>query len=325
MQVARSEETLNYKGTGYHLPIVKLVAKTPVIISELATRICKNTFKKSPIASIANFEEEILKDIWYDNMPCNIKEDDSDLCLRVGAGTFGNEPHGSTLEFTDFTFYITGTSRGVLQELVRHRIASYEVMSSRMTLGPILGFFLLIMETEAAETDCYKMDMFSNTVIRHLNPSLLESYEMRKIEMDSIFRMLNIHYGSMSKEKFIDLILGENGLITFNKICKEAMEESMEKTTFEPSNNVANQIIEMSYRTTCGDPFKYIVKETFATKLMMKINLRSLMNFMRLRDAKPSYFLIQALAEEIRKTIPKYELYFDSKAREKYLKEKTTC
>lgn len=46
--------------------------------------------------------------------------------------------HESTLEHIVYTFYINGISRGCLQELVRHRIASYSVQSTRYTLGKII-------------------------------------------------------------------------------------------------------------------------------------------------------------------------------------------
>lgn len=42
--------------------------------------------------------------------------------------------HSSTIEHLSYTFDIDGISRACLQELVRHRIASYTVKSSRYTL-----------------------------------------------------------------------------------------------------------------------------------------------------------------------------------------------
>lgn len=42
--------------------------------------------------------------------------------------------HASTIEHLNYSFDIDGISRGCLQELARHRIASYTVKSSRYTL-----------------------------------------------------------------------------------------------------------------------------------------------------------------------------------------------
>ena len=42
--------------------------------------------------------------------------------------------HSSTIEHLNYSFDIDGISRAVLQELARHRIASYTVKSTRYTL-----------------------------------------------------------------------------------------------------------------------------------------------------------------------------------------------
>lgn len=55
---------------------------------------------------------------------------DRELIDRIG----NKHKHGSTLEHLNYTFSISGISRALLQELARHRIASYTVKSSRYTL-----------------------------------------------------------------------------------------------------------------------------------------------------------------------------------------------
>ncbi len=57
-------------------------------------------------------------------------EKDKDLINRVG----NKFKHASTLEHLTYTFYISGVSRALLQELARHRIASPSVKSTRYTL-----------------------------------------------------------------------------------------------------------------------------------------------------------------------------------------------
>lgn len=54
---------------------------------------------------------------------------DKELIERVG----NKYKHASTLEHLNYTFYLT-TSRAVLQELARHRLASLSVKSTRYTL-----------------------------------------------------------------------------------------------------------------------------------------------------------------------------------------------
>ncbi len=50
-------------------------------------------------------------------------EKDKDLIDRVG----NKFKHASTLEHLTYTFYISGVSRALLQELARHRMASPSV------------------------------------------------------------------------------------------------------------------------------------------------------------------------------------------------------
>jgi len=57
-------------------------------------------------------------------------EKDKDLINRVG----NKFKHASTLEHLSYTFYISGISRALLQELARHRMASPSVKSTRYTL-----------------------------------------------------------------------------------------------------------------------------------------------------------------------------------------------
>ena len=63
------------------------------------------------------------------------KIDNSDLLYDLAHTYF----HHSVLEHANLTFLIKGTSRGVLQELARHRIASYTVRSTRYTMSSIIN------------------------------------------------------------------------------------------------------------------------------------------------------------------------------------------
>ena len=57
-------------------------------------------------------------------------ENDKALIDRVG----NKFKHASTLEHLSYTFYVSGISRALLQELARHRMASLSVKSTRYTL-----------------------------------------------------------------------------------------------------------------------------------------------------------------------------------------------
>ena len=72
-------------------------------------------------------------------------EKDKELINRVG----NKFKHASTLEHLSYTFYISGVSRALLQELARHRMGSPSVKSTRYTLKEL--------KDEASFTDCASM------------------------------------------------------------------------------------------------------------------------------------------------------------------------
>ena len=72
-------------------------------------------------------------------------EKDKELIDRVG----NKFKHASTLEHLTYTFYISGVSRALLQELARHRMASPSVKSTRYTLKEL--------KSEDTFTDGYSM------------------------------------------------------------------------------------------------------------------------------------------------------------------------
>lgn len=87
---------------------VELLHYTPLIIGANAIRTCYQSFDKGD----------------------NGGAKDCDLIDRVG----NKMRHSSTLEHLFYNFYIKGISRACLQELARHRMASYSVKSTRYTL-----------------------------------------------------------------------------------------------------------------------------------------------------------------------------------------------
>lgn len=85
---------------------VKLISNTPLEVADIA--ICK----------------------CYGNQPHSDKEKVKARINRVA----NVSKHASTIEHLSYSFDIDGISRACLQELARHRIASYTVKSSRYTL-----------------------------------------------------------------------------------------------------------------------------------------------------------------------------------------------
>jgi thymidylate synthase (FAD) len=97
---------------------IELIHNTPLWVAAKAIRKCWASEGKS------DTELNLLNDV----VVCG--ENDKELIHRVG----NKFKHASTLEHLVYTFDIDGISRACLQELVRHRMASYSVKSTRYTL-----------------------------------------------------------------------------------------------------------------------------------------------------------------------------------------------
>ena len=136
---------------------VKLLNKPDISIIIEATRTCYDSMSKSD----------------------NLGEKDLALLEKII-----DSKHESVLEHMVFTFKITDISRACLQELARHRIASYSVKSTRYTLK------------ELRDTPD---DELENFLIENIEPivkySSIES--LKKIKM-----MLNMPNPDMDKIKY---------------------------------------------------------------------------------------------------------------------------
>ena len=101
---------------------VTLLHNTPLWVCARAIRTCWDSHDKSDTKIYTNEKDKIY------GGSCG--EKDKELIERVG----NKNKHSSTLEHLSYSFEIDGISRACLQELARHRMASYSVKSSRYTL-----------------------------------------------------------------------------------------------------------------------------------------------------------------------------------------------
>lgn len=69
--------------------------------------------------------------------------------------------HASTIEHINFSFDIDGISRACLQELARHRIASYTVKSSRYTLDELKNELDFVEEDDTNNSRAKKYIVFT--------------------------------------------------------------------------------------------------------------------------------------------------------------------
>jgi len=152
---------------------------------------------------------------------CWASEDKSDSCwdksnyLEVEAGPkdkelidrVGNKnKHKSTLEHLVYTFDIDGISRACLQEIARHRMASYSVKSTRYTLKELrdsntLSKFIISMNdidlddaniTQLQEVQKLLQDGMSNDKVKYLLPEAYKTSLVMTINARSLQNFLSL-------------------------------------------------------------------------------------------------------------------------------------
>lgn len=245
-------------GIDYDKPTVKVLHSTPLINAEIAGRTAYDSFANSEHEQIRNFAYETIEDVGHSDLL-------DSLCHVYH--------HMSVAEHINITYAVKGISRGVLQELVRHRIASYTVRSTRYTMGSILNAFIASNDNrEAFRRTVPNFSIFPKDTIWFAQ------------ECEFIFSRLKAQKQALGDEAFSELALSKEARAIEDKTFK-ALESAKKK------RNV-------------GDAFKHIVTDNWSVDLVMTMNLRSLKNFLQLRDSQAAYFQIQWLAQEIKKATP---------------------
>lgn len=260
-------QTYNYNGINYLYPEVKLLSNTGIGSSEFAARTCYNSYDKSENEAIVNFD--------YSNL-CNIQ--DSDLLKQLSFVHF----HHSVLEHNVLSFFIKDISRGVLQELVRHRIASYSVKSTRYTLDDLLYLYVLDL--------LYYRDIFDfcNKALE-LDLFVTSDKDYNRLELENIYYKLKYQSNKMDLKDFLELI-----------VPKSNIEDLLNSS----NPNEMLDILKSKKKRNAGDSFKHIISDNFKTDLVLTINLRSLRNFFDLRLSGAAWFQIRNLAEKIKEATP---------------------
>lgn len=138
---------------------ITLLHYTPLHICSNAIRTCWQSFDKGDCGG----------------------EKDIELIDRVG----NKFKHASTLEHLFYNFYIKGISRACLQELARHRLASFSVKSSRYTLKELKNEESFLPINEANTQRAEKFIVFTSSErVNHASIHALEN--LRQIVCDNI-------------------------------------------------------------------------------------------------------------------------------------------
>ncbi len=156
-------------------------------------------------------------------------EKDKELINRVG----NKFKHASTLEHLNYTFFIEGISRALLQELARHRIASLSVKSTRYTLKEL-------KDEEAFDiSNMYKASKYlvltSNKLVNEMSIKALENLrqvlqknvanDLAKYCLPESYKTsLTWSINARSLQNFLSLRTSKSALWEIQELAKELYE-----------------------------------------------------------------------------------------------------
>lgn len=277
----------SFAGINYTLPTVYLAGTMGIGNAEIGARNCYDSFHKSESECITEIGKILSDDSLYDEDEFNELLDsarnleESDLLKELSFVVF----HNSVLEHNVMSFLIKGTSRGVLQELVRHRIASYSVRSTRYTLDELMYTFIV---AKYVLNDVNSKDFFINTALT-LNMLVTADESYNRLEFAGMWDKLNYQSDLIGKDEMLSIILPASSIEDFNK-C----------TNVDDAFDVAHR----KKKRNVGDSFKHLITDNVKVDLLMTINLSSLKNFFKLRLSGAAWFQIQWLAEAMKNVTP---------------------
>ena len=268
-------------GITYSKPEVVLLQETGIGTSEVAARSCYDSFDNSENDCIRAIDT--LNQMGGTNTDLINNIEHSDLLDTLAWTHF----HHSILEHANLTYLIKGTSRAVLQEHARHRIQAISVRSTRYTMQQILHAFnatsiCLLGDSKATFTAFIKeLDMFT----------VCGTAEV--IDIHNMYDKLHHQLIAIGNDTFAD--------ITMSKMAKEVYKA---RTSYQTPRELYDQLCACKDKRNVGDPFKWIVTDNWKVDMVVTFNLRSLKNYLTLRDSGAAYFGIRHLAQAMKEVTP---------------------
>ncbi len=264
----------NMYGIEYVKPEVVLLQDTGIGVAETAARTCYDSFSNSENDVVQEIENRLPDK----NMCQNLNAIEDSHLLDDLAWTYF---HHSILEHANLSYLIRGTSRGVLQEHARHRIQAISVRSTRYTMSSLINAFI------AAKHGGGK-DFFINTV-QTFNMFVTADTEYNRLEIGAMFDKLD--FQSKKVEDFYAIVVAKSSLHFIEELNGEA------QALYDALQNGKK-------KRNVGDAFKHIITDNVKVDMVVTFNLRSLKNYLTLRDSGAAYFQIRWLAQEMIKVTP---------------------
>ena len=265
---------MNMYAIEYEKPSVVLLQETGIGVPEVAARTCYNSFSNSENGVIQSIEHIMPNEGMLDE----INEVEDSTLLSDLAWTYF---HHSILEHANLSYLIRGTSRGVLQEHARHRIQAISVRSTRYTMSSVINAFVASKHGGDKSFFIEKILSFDMFVISD------KAYNV--IEISAIYDKLE--YQASLTDDFYAIAVSKSSLKYLDEIKGDA--------------EVLFEVLEAGKKKrNVGDAFKHIVTDNFKVDMVVTFNLRSLKNYLTLRDSGAAYFQIRWLAQEMMRVTP---------------------
>jgi len=193
---------------------VELAFNSPLILAIRGARTCYDSLSKSDSIPCMKCDGKGCKECF--NEGYNYGEKDLNLIRRLI-----RDGHHSVFEHIYYTFDIQGISRALLQELVRHRIASYSVKSTRYTLkelkkanrSDLINFLVStghydidrenLLTLETVIVMLYKE--YPNDVVKYLLPEAFKTNVFMTINARSLRNLLELRTSKKALKEFQEL------------------------------------------------------------------------------------------------------------------------
>lgn len=285
-------------GIEYTKPLVYLIQENGIGVSELAARVCYDSFDNSENREIIK-TNELLKDLpdphgdEINDWLCDCNNIDDSALLHQLAWV---HHHHSIIEHSYVSYLIKGTSRGVLQEHARHRLQNISVRSTRYTMSDVVNAFVASIVASNHSKDVFRklvqpMDLFVTADERY-----------NEKEIDAIFEKMFYQWNSLGKTHFIATAVAKSSF--------EYLEEDLNYL------DLFDKLQNGKKKRNVGDAFKHLITDNFKVDMVVTFNLRSLKNYFDLRDSGAAYFQINWLAQAMKDVTPeKYLKLIDRKYR----------
>ena len=257
----------------YEKPKVTLLQQSGLGVAEIAARTCYDSFENSENDCVKNAMNTLDTDAVN-----NIEE--SELLTNLA----WVHHHHSIIEHATLSFLVEGTSRGVLQEHARHRLQAISVRSTRYTMSSVINAFVASLKCNSIQDS---FEFFKDSVL-NLNLFVISDIDYLTIEIRSMFDKLLLQ--KSKDEDFFKNAIAKSSLPFLENISKSqelyiALENGKKK------RNV-------------GDGFKHIVTDNWKVDMVITFNIRSLKNYLDLRDSGAAWFQIQWLAQAMKEVTP---------------------